>query len=170
MVRCVPFSSRRICLEAAETDVPIKVGKPNCNIAALTAEFGEELVGKARRACSILVSQISERSLVELILEAGSPSEGWSIFKSHYAPRSAAEKARVTQAWYFLRMKDGESPNEYFAKGGVLHSQLGSHEMAFQMLMQITTLPATSPTSSESKRASCSPTQISGAKSLRMWY
>ena len=158
------------CLEAVETDVPIKVGKPDCNIAALTAEFGEELVGKARRAWSILVSQISKISLLELILEAGSPSEGWSIFKNHYAPQSAAEKARLTQAWYSLRMKDGESPNEYFAKGGVLHSQLGSHEMAFQMLMQITTLPATSPTSSESKRASCSPTQISGAKSLRMWY
>ena len=46
------------CLEAAETDVPIKVGKPDCNIAALTAEFGEELVGKARRVWSILVSQI----------------------------------------------------------------------------------------------------------------
>ena len=38
------------CLEAVETDVPIKIGKPDCNIAALTAESGEELVGKARRA------------------------------------------------------------------------------------------------------------------------
>ena len=111
--------------------MPIKVGKPDCNIAELTAGFGEELVGKAQRAWSILVSQISKHSLLELILEAGGPSEGWSIFKNHYAPQSAAEKARLTQAWYSLRMKDGESPNEYFARSSVIQSQLGSHGMAF---------------------------------------
>ena len=55
------------CLKAVETDVPIKVGKPEFNIAALTAEFTEELFGTARRTCSILVSQISTLSLLELI-------------------------------------------------------------------------------------------------------
>ena len=28
-------------------------------------------------------------------------------------------------------MKDGKSPNEYFARGSVIQSQLGSHKMAF---------------------------------------
>ena len=118
-------------MEAVETDVPIKVGKPDCNIAALTAEFGEELVGKARHEWSILVSQIYILLLLELNLEAGSPSEGWSIFKNQYARKSAAEKARLTQAWYSLRIKYGESPNEYFARASVIRSRLGSHGMAF---------------------------------------
>ena len=73
----------------------------------------------------------SKLSLLELIFEAGSPSEGLSIFNNHSAPQSAGEKARLTQAWYSLRMKDAESPNEYFARGSVIQSQLGSHGMAF---------------------------------------
>ena len=33
------FFGQEYCLEAVETDVPIKVGKSDCNIAALAAEF-----------------------------------------------------------------------------------------------------------------------------------
>ena len=119
------------CLEAVETDVPIKVGRSDANVAALTAEFGEGMVDKARRAWGILVSQITALPVLQEILEAGSPSEGWSIFKNHYAPQSAAERARLTQAWYNLQMKEGEPPNEYFARGSVIRSQLGSHGMVF---------------------------------------
>ena len=101
------------CLEAVETTIPIKVGLKESSQEALIAEFGEELVGKASRAWSILMNQISYQALADLISATGSPSKGWTAaFKRHYAPQAAAEKARLTQPWYSLRMKVGESPNE----------------------------------------------------------
>ena len=48
------------------------------------------------------------------------------FFQEVYAPQSAAAKARLTQALYSFGMKDGEAPNECFARGSVLRSQLGT--------------------------------------------
>ena len=64
------------CLEAVETTVPIKVGLKESSQEALIAEFGEELVGKASRAWSILMNEISYQALVDLISATCSPSEG----------------------------------------------------------------------------------------------
>ena len=123
-----PYFWEMDCLEAVETTVPIKVGLQESSQEALIAEFGEELVGKASRAWSILMNQISYQALADLISATGSPSKGWTAaFKRHYAPQAAAEKARLTQSWYSLRMKVGESPNEYFSQGCVLRSRLGTN-------------------------------------------
>lgn len=43
-----------------------------------------------------------------------SPSEGREIFEFFYTPQSAAEEARLTQAWYSFRMKEGEPPNDWW--------------------------------------------------------
>ncbi|CAN0572955.1 unnamed protein product, partial [Laminaria digitata] len=75
----------------------------------------------------ILISQIVYPAILNLIMAAGSPSEGWKIFKKLYAPQSSADKARLTQAWYDLRMKENETPTETFARGSVLRSRLANH-------------------------------------------
>ena len=115
------------CLEAVKLLTPIKVGQPNVDRIALGAEFGAEFVDQAYRAWSILINTILYKPLLLQIQAPGSPSEGWKFFKKLYAPQSAAAKARVTQTWYSCSMKDGEAPNEYFARGSALRSQLGTH-------------------------------------------
>ena len=100
------------CLGAVETTIPIKVGRPESSEAALNADFEEALVKKAATAWNVLVSQITHLPVLIQIFAAGSPDEGWSIFKKFYAPQSAAETARLTQSWYGLKMTDGEPPNE----------------------------------------------------------
>ena len=77
-------------------------------------------------AWNILVSQITHLPILNQTFVAGSSSEGWSIFKRVYAHQSAAEKARLTQSWYGLNIKDREPTNEYFAKCNVLTSRLSS--------------------------------------------
>ena len=103
------------CLEAVETTVSIKEGRLESSEAALNAEFGEALVKKASAAWNILGSQITDLPILNQIFAAGSPSEGCSIFGKLYAPQSAAEKARITQPWCGLNMKDKEPPNEYLS-------------------------------------------------------
>ena len=85
------------CLEAVETNVSIKVRSDGVEPRRVDAEFREELVGKASRAWSILMNQISHQALADRISATGSPSEGWTM--THYAPQAAAEKARLTQSW-----------------------------------------------------------------------
>lgn len=77
-------------------------------------------------AWNILVSQITHLPILNQTFVAGSSSEGWSIFKRVYAHQSAAEKARLTQSWYGLNIKDREPTNEYFARCNVLTSRLSS--------------------------------------------
>lgn len=60
----------------------------------------------------ILVNHISHKALAELVLATGSPGKGWP----DYAFQAAAEKARLTQSWHSLRMKDEETSNEYFSR------------------------------------------------------
>ena len=119
------------CLDAVGRDVPIKVASAGVSAEALKREFGEEAVARARVAWKILINQISYPTILKLIIAAGSPSEGWSIFKKFYAPQAAAEKARLTQSWYSLRMKQHEPPNEYFARGSALRSRLALHGVTF---------------------------------------
>ncbi|CAN0528214.1 unnamed protein product, partial [Laminaria digitata] len=82
---------------------------------------------RAATAWRILICQIVYPAILNLIMAAGSLSEGWKIFKKFYAPQSSADKARLTQAWYDLRMKGNETPDEYFARGSVLRSRLANH-------------------------------------------
>ena len=112
------------CLEDINTDVPIKIGLKGANSEALKREFGVEAVARAPAAWRILINQITYLPLLNLILAAGSPSDGWKIFTIFYAPQSAAEKSKLTQAWYSLRMKENEPPNKSFARGSVLISRL----------------------------------------------
>ncbi|CAN0468070.1 unnamed protein product, partial [Scytosiphon promiscuus] len=71
------------------------------------------------------------KALAELVSSTGSPSGGWSAFKKYYVPQAAAEKARLTQSWHSLRMKDGETTNEYCSRCCVLRSRLSTHGMLF---------------------------------------
>ena len=68
--------------------------------SALNEEFGEALVKrkKASAAWNILTSKITHLPILNHIFAAGSPSEGWSIFRKLYAPQSAAENARLTRS------------------------------------------------------------------------
>ena len=100
-----------------ERDVPIKVASAEVSPEALNREFGEEAVARARVTWNILINQISYPTILNLILAAGSPSEGWSLYKKYYATQAAADKARLTQSWYSLRMKEHEPPNEYLSRG-----------------------------------------------------
>ena len=75
------------------------------------------------------MNQISHQALAGRISATGCPSEGWTAFKRHYAPQAAAEKPRLTQSWYSVRMKVGESPNEYFSRGCELSKRYGIHGM-----------------------------------------
>ena len=141
------------CLEAVETTVPIKVGLMESSQEALIAEFGKQFVGKASRAWSILLNQISYQALADLISATGSPSEGWTAFKRHYAPQVVVEKARLTQSWYSIRMKEDNPPTSIFR--GVVNSAKGMVSMEwFYMILRLTNiLCATFPLSSKCKRA-----------------
>ena len=119
------------CLDAVERDVPIKVASAGVSPEALNREFGEEAVARARVAWKILINQISYPTILKLIIAAGSPSEGWPIFKKFYAPQAADEKARLTQSRYSLRMKEHEPLDEYFARDSVLRSRLALHGVTF---------------------------------------
>ena len=121
------YPGQQRCLEAVESLTPIKVGQPSVDRMALEAEFGAELVDQAYRTLSILIKAILYKPLLLQIQALGSPSEGWKYFKTLYAPQSAAAKPRMTQTLHKFGMRDGEAPNEYCAKGGVLRSQLGTH-------------------------------------------
>ena len=121
------------CLEAVETTVPIKVGLMESSQEALIAEFGKQFVGKASRAWSILLNQISYQALADLISATGSPSEGWTAFKRHYAPQVVVEKARLTQSWYSIRMKEDNPPTSIFR--GVVYSGVGLVPMEWFFLI-----------------------------------
>ena len=123
------YFGRQRCVEAAESLTPIKARQPNVDRISLEAEFGAELVDQAYRDWSILINTILYKPLLLKIQALESPSEGWIFFKNCYAPQSAAAKARLTQAWHSFQTRDGEAPNEYFTRGNVLRSQLGTYSV-----------------------------------------
>ncbi|CAN0546241.1 unnamed protein product, partial [Laminaria digitata] len=78
----------------------IRIGVPGADVKALRDRFGEDKVEKAGRAWQYLLRLIRCSAILGLIMIAGSPSEGWSIFKKHYKPQADAEKSSLTQSWY----------------------------------------------------------------------
>ena len=54
------------------------------------------------------------------------------LFKKFHAPQADAEKDRLTQAWYNLRMGDGEPPNDHFSRGSVIRVDIARMEYSSQ--------------------------------------
>lgn len=88
----------------------------------LMHKLEEDMVETGINAFSTLVSTITYIAIMRQKIGTGSPSEGWAIPKKLYATRTAAEKVKLTQAWYDFTMKDREPTSEFFARGSVLRS------------------------------------------------
>ena len=109
----------------------MKAALAGANQEALMKEHGEEKVHKANRAWNHVSRRITYPSILSQIWAAGSPIEGWKIFKKHYVHQADAKKSRLTQSWRSLKIKDGEPSIEYFARGSVIRSKLSSHGVMF---------------------------------------
>ena len=88
--------------DVVKTDKHINVALAGADLKASMSGFGKEKVDKVNRAWNHVSHLITYPPILSQIWAAGSPREGWKIFKKHSAPQTNAEKSRLTQAWYNL--------------------------------------------------------------------
>ena len=69
------------------------------NIANLKQYYGQERMVQAFRAWHLLLQQAAHVATVTQIVENGSPSAAWRLFKIYFEPLQEADKARLTQEY-----------------------------------------------------------------------
>ena len=89
----------------------------------LTRQFGQEAVGKARRATRSILDKMTDPTLVRQRDVLASPSALWQHLEKPYADPQPTEKARLEHQWQTLRMADGEVPLTFLSRARYIRQQ-----------------------------------------------
>lgn len=117
------FRSNMIAMFAQEgvrevvlSDHRIPVGLEGVDMENLRRMHSPETVEKAITAWNLIITTITYMPVLTQIIADGSPSGGWKLFLAYYEPQGRVEKTRLTSEYHAIKMRLGETPQEYFGQ------------------------------------------------------
>ena len=106
------------CYDALYTQDPIHVYL--LSREELCERFDHREVDRAQRAWEIIMEKVNVPRMIEHFALFGSPSQAWAYLVEFYSVSPLADKTKLEQEWYGLKMNSGETPSEYLGRATLI--------------------------------------------------
>ena len=82
--------------------------------------FDHREVDRAQRAWEIIMEKVNVPRMIEHFALLGSPSQAWAYLVEFYSVSPLADKTKLEQEWYGLKMNSDETPSEYLGRATLI--------------------------------------------------
>ena len=106
------------CYDALYSQHPIPVFHNSRE--ELCERFDQREVDRAQRAWEIIMEKVNVPHMIEHFAILGSPSQAWAYLVEFYSVSPLADKTKLEQKWYGLKMNAGETPTEYLGRATLI--------------------------------------------------